>query len=129
MVLQRAEVVHLVAVGVVQRDLLGAAALAYEAGIGTHTCVVATQCHRGQQRSAVAFAGGLLVAQLPDVVAQQVDAQVRHAGSLRSVQHQARDDQRIHIGVRLEALDHRELAVLTAMDHQARVERPAIVLE
>ena len=64
-VLQRAEVVHLVAVGVVQRDLLGGGALAHHAGVGAHPGVVAAERHRGEQRGGVALAGGLLVTELP----------------------------------------------------------------
>ncbi len=66
-VLDRAEVVHLGAAGEVQRDLLGAAALARQPGLGACTHVVAAERDRGEQRRGVAIADRLLVADLPRV--------------------------------------------------------------
>ena len=126
MVLQRAEVVHLRAVGVVQRHLLGGAALAGEPGVGAHAGVVAPEGDGGQQRGAVALAGGLLMAQLPHLGSQQVDAQVRKPRGLRSLDEQSGHHQRVGILCALESLDDGELAVGAGVDDEAGVERRAL---
>ena len=54
-----------------------------EAGLGAHPGVVAAERHGGQQRGGVALADGLLMAELPRVSAEQVDAQVPHPRRLR----------------------------------------------
>ena len=61
MVLQRAEVVHLVALAEVDGDLLALGPLADEAGVGAHAGVVAAEGDRGQQRVRVALAARHLV--------------------------------------------------------------------
>jgi hypothetical protein len=126
-VLQRAEVVHLRAVGVVQRHLLGGTALAGEPGIGAHTGIVAAEGDGGQQRRAVAFAGGLLVAELPDLRAQKVDAEIGDPCGLRRVHEQPGYHEGVHVFGALEALDDGELAVGTGVDDEAGIDSSTVL--
>ncbi len=123
MVLQGAKVVHLGAVGVVERNLLRGAPLALQAGVGAHPGVVAAECNRGEQGGAVAVAGGLLMTELPHVRAQQVEPQIAHPCRLLGVQDQPRHHQGTCLGRGLEPLDDGELAVGASVHHQPRVER------
>ena len=119
-ILQRAEVVHLGVVGVVQRNLAGAGALPDDLDVGAHSGVLAAEGDRGQQRGRVAVADGLLMAELPHRRAELVDRHVRDPGSLLCAHEQPRHHQRRAGSVGDEPLDDGDLAVLAGVDDQPR---------
>ena len=92
-VLDRAEVVHLLAAGEVQGDLAGAPAGPGDAGLGAHAGVVPAEGDGGQRGVRVAVADGLLVADLPGRLGQLVDAEVAHPGGLPRADLDDRDDE------------------------------------
>ena len=124
--LRGAEVVGLRAIGEVQRDLSGAAALAGEASVRADPGVVAAERNSGQQRVRIAFAGGLLVGDLPDMAAEIVDREILDPGRTGGVHAQHGHDDPRHRIRRCEPLDHGDLAVLAGLDHKARKTRCSI---
>ncbi len=121
MVLDRAEVVHLRAAGEVQRHLLGAATLARQACLGAGADVLAAECHGCQQGRGIAFADGLLVADLPGVDADLVDGEVLHPSRLGGTNLEHRDHE-CPVVVRAirrdEVLHDGDLAVGSGVDDQ-----------
>ncbi len=125
-VLDRAEVVHLLAAGEVQGDLTGAAAGTGDARLGAHTGVVPAEGDGGQRDRRVAVADGLLVADLPRRVGQLVDAEVADPRRLPGADLEHGHDEHDVAGGRREPLDDGDLTVGAGVDDEAREHRGAV---
>ena len=79
-VLDRAEVVHLLAAGEVQSDLARAAACTGDPSLRAHAGVVAAEGDRRQRDGRVTVPDGLLMADLPGRLGQLVHAEVADPG-------------------------------------------------
>ena len=117
-VLQRAEVVHLRAVGVVQGDLAGGGTLSRDPCLGTHTCVVAAEGDGGEQGGRVTGTDRTLMSELPGVIAEHVDTQVPQPSRLGHVHLEAGHAQGTKAVRRQELLDHGESAVGGSIDDE-----------
>ena len=118
-VLDRAEVVHLLAAGEVEGDLAGAAAGPDDAGLGEHPGVVAAEGDRGQRDGGIPIADGLLVTDLPRRLGELVDAEVAHPGGLSGAHlDDGHDEHDVAVG-RGEPLDDGDLAVGAGVDDEA----------
>ena len=129
MILQCAEVVHLLVVGVVEGDLASAGTLANHLGVGTDPGILAAECNRGEQGRRVALADGLLMPELPDGGAQFVDRHVGESRRLLGAHEQPRHNQGSPIAIGDEPFDHRDLAVFADVDDQPREHRLVVAMD
>ena len=123
--LQGAEVMHLRAVGKVQRGLLRTCTLTDKTNFSTHARIIAAKCNGKQTHVAVALAHCNLMTNLPCVLAKFVNCQVSHARRLRSMNFNNRNNERMHVVSRCESLDHNNFAVLCRINHQTWVRNNA----
>ena len=118
MILQCAEVVHLRAVGEIQRNLFRRCTLTNQSNPGTNTRVVTTECNGGSGNGRVTLAECSLVANEPSIRSQLVDRNVGDTGGLCGANLHHRHHERTARVVRNETLHHGDFAVLCCVDFQ-----------
>ena len=124
-VLERAEVEHLLAVAEVHRELVALGALAAEPRLAAQPGVVAAERDRRRAHGRVAADVGALEAEVPRPRAVLLHREVPQVRVVVDEQLGDRVDEVIGVG-RAEAVEHRRLRVLAERDERVRERRAAV---